>query len=72
MNTLAPSILFGSSSFLQEARTFIKAWMSSNFNQIRPLTTELPALARLEKSMYNAVKAWMSSNFNQIRPLTME
>ena len=55
MNTLAPSVLFGSSSFLLETWTFIKAWMSSNFNQIRPLTTELTALVRLEKSMYNAV-----------------
>ena len=55
MNTLAPLFLFGYFSFLQNTRAFIKAWMSSNFNQIRPLTTELPALARLEKSMYNAV-----------------
>ena len=35
-------------SFLQETRTCIKAWMSSNSNQIRPLTTELPALERLK------------------------
>ena len=55
MATLANSFLFGSSSFLQETRTFIKAWMSLNSKQIRPLTTELPALTRLEKSMYNAV-----------------
>ena len=31
MNTLAPSFLIGSSSFLQVSRTCIKAWMSSNF-----------------------------------------
>ena len=55
MNTLAPSFLFGSSLFLQDTRTYIKAWINLNFNQIWPLTMKLPALARLEKSMYNAV-----------------
>ena len=48
MTTLAPSYLIGTSSFLQETGTCIKALMSSNFNQIRPLTTELPALKRLK------------------------
>ena len=33
MNTLAPSFLIGSSSFLQVSRTCIKAWMSSNFGK---------------------------------------
>ena len=33
MNTLAPSFLIGSSSFLQVSRTAMKAWMSSNFGQ---------------------------------------
>ena len=55
MTTLVPSFLTGTSPFLQETRTCIKAWMSSNFNQIRPLTTELPALERLKKSMFNLV-----------------
>ena len=32
MNTLAPSFLIGSSSFLQVSRTCIKAWISSNFS----------------------------------------
>ena len=57
--------------------------MSSNFNEIRPQTTELP-----EKSMYNAVntlapsfligstwttvKFWISSIFGQIQPYTAE
>ena len=36
------------SSFLQETRTCIKAWMSSSKNQILPLTTELPALEHLK------------------------
>ena len=33
MNTLAPSFLIGSSSFLQVTRTCMKAWMSSNFGK---------------------------------------
>ena len=41
MNTLAPSFLIGSSSFLQVTRTYMKAWMSSNFNHIPPPTPEL-------------------------------
>ena len=48
VNTLAPSCLIGSSSFLQKTRTCIKAWMSSNFNQIGPLNVELPALECLK------------------------
>ena len=31
VNTLPPSFLIGSSSFLQATRTYMKAWMSSNF-----------------------------------------
>ena len=41
VNTLAPSFLIGSSSFLQVSRTCMKAWMSSNFGkfatELRPL-----------------------------------
>ena len=41
VNTLAPSFLIGSSSFLQASRTCMKAWMSSNFGKfatgLRPL-----------------------------------
>ena len=41
MNTLTPSFLIGSSSFLQVSMTYIKAWMSSNFSkfatELRPL-----------------------------------
>ena len=48
MNTLAPSVLIGSTSFLQVTRTCMKAWMSSNFGQIPPPTPELCALARLK------------------------
>ena len=55
MNTLAPSFLYESSSFLQVTRTCIKAWMSSNFGQIPPPTPELSTLGRLKKTMYNVV-----------------
>ena len=41
VNTLAPSFLIGSASFLQVTRTYMKAWMSSNFGkfaaELRPL-----------------------------------
>ena len=41
VNTLVPSFLIGSSSFLQVTRTCMKAWMSSNFGkfatELRPL-----------------------------------
>ena len=47
MNTLALSLLIATSSFLQETRTCIKAWMSPTFKHIRPLTTDLPVLERL-------------------------
>ena len=50
MNTLAPSFLIGSSSYLQVMRTIIISRTSSNLGQIRPRTAELAALERLEKS----------------------
>ena len=48
MNTLAPAFLIRSSSFLHVTWTYMKAWMSSNFNQIPPPTPVLSALARLK------------------------
>ena len=33
----------------------MKAWMSTNFDQIPPPTPELSALAHLKKMMYNVV-----------------
>ena len=50
MNTLAPSILVKSSSYLQVMRTTIISRISSNLGHIRPRTAELAALERLEKS----------------------
>ena len=50
MSTLEPLFLIGSFSFLQVTRTTIKAWMSSNFGEIPPLTLELAALDQFKKS----------------------
>ena len=48
MATLNISFFIGSTSFLPVTRTCIKAWISSNFGQIRPLMTKLAALELLE------------------------
>ena len=48
MNTLAPSFLIGSSSYLQVTRTYITSRMRSKFGQIGLRTAELAALERLE------------------------
>ena len=50
VNTPAPQILIGSSSFLQVRRTTIKSRPSSKFDLIGPRTAALSALERLEKS----------------------
>ena len=50
VNTLAPSFLIGSSSFLQVTWTTIKSWTSWKFGRIGPRTGELAALEVLEKS----------------------
>ena len=46
--TLAPSILIGSSSYLEVTRIAITSRMSSNFDQILHLTAELSALECLK------------------------
>ena len=48
MTTLVPSLLIGSSSFLQVTRSSMKALMGPKFSQIRPWTVELAALERLK------------------------
>ena len=54
MNTLAPSFLIGSSSFLQVMRTCIKAWMSLYFDKFR---TELRPLIDVRiKFLLNILK----------------
>ena len=49
VNTLAPSSLIGSSSYLQVTGTYITSRTSSKFGQIGPRTAELAALERQEK-----------------------
>ena len=46
---------------LQVTRATIKAWISSNFGRIPPLTSELAALERLKKTTYNLVSTLESS-----------
>ena len=50
VNTLAPSFLIGSSTFLQITRATITSRTSSKFDQIGLRTSELAAIKRLEKS----------------------
>ena len=50
VNTLVPSFLIGSSSYLQVTTPTIISRKSSNLGHIRPRTAELAALERLEKS----------------------
>ena len=51
MNTLVPSFLIGSSSFLQVSRTCMKAMMSSNFGQFA--TESWPLIdVRIEFAQY--------------------
>ena len=56
MNTLAPSFLIRSSSFLQVVRICMKAWMSSNFGQIpQPTHSRVICPCASEKLTYNVV-----------------
>ena len=48
MRTLVPSFSDGSSSFLQETRSAIKACMGLNFRKIPSLSSELAALERVK------------------------
>ena len=54
MNTLAPSFLIGSSSFLQVLRTCMKAWMSSNFSKF--VTELLPLIDVRIEFLFNILK----------------
>ena len=47
--------LIGSFSYLQVVRTCIRAWMSLNFGQIPPLTTELAALECLKNRCHHVI-----------------
>ena len=54
MNTLAPSFLIGSSSFLQVSRTCMNAWMSSNFGKFA--TELLPLIDVRIEFLFNIFK----------------
>ena len=55
VNTLGPSFLIGSSSFFLETRLCINARTSSNLNQIRLLTMELPAFEHLKNQCIHSL-----------------
>ena len=59
--TLASLFFSGSSSFLQVIRITTISPMSSNFDQLRPLTVELAALLVFEKSVFCIVATLASS-----------
>ena len=77
VSTLEPSFLIGSSSFLQQTRKTTNAWMSLNFGGYQPLTSELAALERLKKTIYNLVSTLAPSfligfsSFLQVRRTTI-
>ena len=50
VNTLAPSFLIESSSFLQVTKTTIKSGLSSKLSRTEPCTAELAALEHLQNS----------------------
>ena len=70
--------MIGSFSFLQATRTTIKAWMSSNFGGILPLTSELAALSRLKNRNNKLVSSLApscligSSSFLQVTRTTIK
>ena len=56
MNTLAPSFLYESSSFLQVTRTCMKAWMSSNLGKFA--TELLPLIDVRIEFLLNILKTY--------------
>ena len=51
--TFSRLFLMGSFSYLQVMMTYIRAWMSLKFGQIRPRTTEIAALKRLKNGYFH-------------------
>ena len=67
VNTLAPSDLIGSFSFLQVARAAMKSWMGLKLDKIRLVPLESAALAGLDKipiCLYCKKCCWNCSAFN--------
>ena len=66
MNTLAPSFLIGSSSFLKVSRTCMKAWISSNFSKF---ATELRPLIDVRiRFLLNILKTYRPINITKTCP----
>ena len=55
VSTLAPSIVIGSSSYLQVTRTTIISGTSLKFGRIGPRTVELAALERLKENSHRLI-----------------
>ena len=55
VSTLAPSVLIGSSSFLQVWRTIIISQTSSKFGTIQLRTAESAVLERLKKNSHRLI-----------------
>ena len=53
--TFSRLFLIRSFSYLQVMRTYIKAYMSLDFRQVPPLTTELAALERLKNRCHHVI-----------------
>ena len=51
--TFSRLFLMGSCSYLRVMMTYIRAWMSLKFGQIRPRTTKLTALKRLKNCCFH-------------------
>ena len=52
VSTLAPSILFWSSSFLHVTRTYIEVSMSSNFGPVPSLAAEVATIECLKTVLF--------------------
>ena len=59
--------LIGSFSYLQVMRTCIKIWMSLNFRQIPPVTTELTALERLKIDITTSSRLLLIQSFSNLQ-----
>ena len=53
--TFSRLFLIRSFSYLQVMRTYLKAYMSLDFGQVTPLTTELAALERLKNRCHHVI-----------------
>ena len=61
--TFSQLFLIESFSYLQVMRTYVKAYMSLNFGQVPPLTTELAALERLKNLCHHVISVDIDSIF---------